>query len=74
VLEQSALDLRAAPLEIADPVFFVGVHLGLDEAARAAIAALGATPISVGPIAVHAEDAITIAANELDRRSGLVAS
>lgn len=69
VLEEGASDLREVALDPVDPVIFVGDHLGLDDAACATIAALGAIPIGVGPVSVHADDAITIACNELDRRA-----
>lgn len=68
VLDESATDMRAAPIDLEHPVFFVGDHLGIDEVARARVAALGAIALSVGPISVHADDAITLAQNELDRR------
>lgn len=71
VLEEGATDLREASIDPRDPIVFVGDHLGLDERARAAIAAFGAAPIGVGPVSVHADDAITLACNELDRREAL---
>ncbi len=69
VLEKGAADLRTAPLDPRAPILFVGDHLGLDDASRATLTALGALPIGVGPISVHADDAITITSNELDRRA-----
>lgn len=68
VLEEGAPDVRGCSLDVADPAFFVGDHLGFDEATREALRALGATPISVGPVSLHADDAITLVSNELDRR------
>ncbi len=69
VLEPAGSDLRlAADLSATDVAFFVGDHLGLDEATRAHLATLGAAPIGVGPVALHAEDVVTIVSNELDRR------
>jgi tRNA (pseudouridine54-N1)-methyltransferase len=68
VLEEGATDVREARLDPASAIVFVGDHLGLDDEARAAIAAFGAAPIGVGPVSLHADDAITIACNELDRR------
>ncbi len=68
VLDESASDLRDAVVDLERPVFFVGDHLGFDDDARARLAALGSTPLSVGPISVHADDAITLVSNELDRR------
>ncbi len=72
VLEEGAPDLRDDPLEGPEPAFFLGDHLGLDEAARARLASLGARPIGLGPVSLHAEDAITIVHNELDRRALLL--
>jgi len=68
VLEENARDLRDGPLASEDVVVFVGDHHGFDEATRARLDALGATPIGVGPISIHADDAITIVCNEMDRR------
>lgn len=68
VLEENALDLRDAPLATHDVVVFVGDHNGFDETTRARLASLGATPIGVGPVSIHADDAVTIVCNELDRR------
>ena len=68
VLEEDAPDLREQPVDLDDSVIFVGDHLGVDAATRARLAALGATPIGVGPVSVHADDAIAIVCNELDRR------
>ena len=49
-----------------EPVIVVGDHLGLDDATRARVEPC--TPISIGPVSVHAEDAIAVMCNELDRR------
>lgn len=68
VLEEDARDLRDGPLEAEDVVVFVGDQHGFDAPTRARIDALGAVPIGVGPVSVHADDAITITNNELDRR------
>ena len=68
VLEEGAPDLRAAPLHLADATFFLGDHLGL-AGARPRLASAGALPISIGPVSVHADDAIAIVSNELDRRT-----
>jgi tRNA (pseudouridine54-N1)-methyltransferase len=71
VLEEGGPDLRDTAIDPRDPVFFVGDHLGFDDATRARLASLGARPISVGPTSVHAEDAVTIRCNELDRRGAV---
>jgi tRNA (pseudouridine54-N1)-methyltransferase len=69
VLEEGAPDVRRAELPLGDAAFVVGDHLGFDDATRATLAAAGASPLGIGPVSVHAEDAVTILANELDRRS-----
>lgn len=68
LLDEAGSDLRAAELDARDPVFVVGDHAGFDAAARDRLAALGARALSVGPSSVHAEDAIAVTSNELDRR------
>jgi tRNA (pseudouridine54-N1)-methyltransferase len=68
VLEEEATDLREAALEGDDVAIFVGDNHGFDAATRAHLQTLGATAIGVGPISLHADDAITLLANELDRR------
>jgi tRNA (pseudouridine54-N1)-methyltransferase len=67
VLEERGRDMRRASLDASDPAFFVGDHLGFDPLTRARLADLGATPVSVGPVSVHADHAITLVTNELDR-------
>ncbi|MDP9033869.1 MAG: tRNA (pseudouridine(54)-N(1))-methyltransferase TrmY [Myxococcota bacterium] len=69
VLEEGGNDLRDAEhIARADAVFFVGDHLGFDVTTRARLAALGASPVGVGPVSLHADDAIVILTNEIDRR------
>src|SRR5260370_886010 len=43
------------------------VLLGGRHAPRGCLAAIGARSIRVGPVSLHAEDAITIVSNEIDR-------
>jgi tRNA (pseudouridine54-N1)-methyltransferase len=74
VLEEDARDMRDGPLESRDVAVFVGDHKGFDDATRARLAALGAIAIGVGPISLHADDAITVVNNELDRRSATAGS
>lgn len=66
VLEEDAPDLRAVPSWDGDTAFLLGDHRGLSPTARAAFPS--ATPVGLGPISVHTEDAIVLATNELDRR------
>jgi tRNA (pseudouridine54-N1)-methyltransferase len=66
VLEQGAADVRAVALDTSSPVFFLGDHLGFDDATREALR--DAVPVGLGPVSVHADDAIVLVANELDRR------
>jgi tRNA (pseudouridine54-N1)-methyltransferase len=69
VLEESAPDIRdVADLESRDVAFFLGDHLGFDDATRAHLGAMGVSAVGVGPVSVHAEDAVAIVSNELDRR------
>jgi tRNA (pseudouridine54-N1)-methyltransferase len=68
VLERGAPDLRAAALDESDCAFFLGDHLGLDAASRETLAARRAVPIGLGPVDMHAEDAVAVVVNELDRR------
>lgn len=66
VLEEGAQDVRDHPLGGDHGTFFLGDHLGFDEASRAALA--GVEALSVGPVSLQADDVITLVANELDRR------
>ncbi len=66
VLDAEGQDLRAAVLGPGPHAFFVGDALGLDAVARHALA--HARPVSLGPVSLHADDAIAVATNELDRR------
>ena len=69
VLEGGAPDLRSdAALGGGDDAFFIGDHLGFDDTTRAVLSSLGARPIGLGPVSLHAEDAIALVSNELDRR------
>ncbi len=68
VLDEGGADVRDAELDSGDPVFFIGDHLGFSAETRARIDTLGAKALSIGPISVHADDAIAIVSNELDRR------
>jgi tRNA (pseudouridine54-N1)-methyltransferase len=69
VLDIGGSDIRSAPLDTRDNVFFLGDHLGFDDDTRRRIETFGATSISLGPVSVHADDAIALVGNELDRRA-----
>jgi len=69
VLDEGGGDLRTPPLDVDDPVFFVGDHLGFEKGVRDALAQGGASSLSVGPLSLHADDAVAIVQNELDRRA-----
>jgi tRNA (pseudouridine54-N1)-methyltransferase len=69
VLEEGAPDIRDAPVDLGDAVFFFGDHRGFEGSVRAELAAIGAIPLGLGPVSVHAEDAVTLVVNELDRRA-----
>jgi tRNA (pseudouridine54-N1)-methyltransferase len=72
VLEQGAPDIRGVPgRDLADAAFFLGDPGGFDDTTRARLAAIGARPLAVGPVGIHAEDAIAIVSNEIDRRAAL---
>lgn len=68
-LDAEGADLRACELELDRPLAFViGDHLGLDAPLREALVAHGALRVSVGPVAIHADDVVAVLNNELDRR------
>lgn len=67
VLDEHGADVRSERLEGDDLTIVLGDHLGLDDAARAAIGQ--ARSVSLGPTSVLAEDAIVLIHNELDRRA-----
>ena len=69
VLDVDGADIRGASLDARENVFFLGDHLGLDADARSRIDGFGARAIGLGPISVHADDAIALVSNELDRRT-----
>ena len=67
VLDEDAPDIRSVAIEGGDVVLLIGDHRGFDDESRAHARAAHARPVSVGPISVHADDALTLAMNELDR-------
>lgn len=64
VLDERGDDAREVELP-AEGVYFLGDHLGLPEGVQNT---LRAKEIRVGPVSVHAEDAVAVLRNELDRR------
>ncbi len=70
VLAEDAPDVRGAAIDMTtDVVFVAGDHIGIPDDVRTALDAAGAVPVSLGPVSVHADDAVAIAMNELDRRA-----
>jgi tRNA (pseudouridine54-N1)-methyltransferase len=69
VLEEDGTDIRSEPLERESPMFFVGDHLGFDPAIRERLREARVRPVSVGPVSLHADDAVALVQNELDRRA-----
>lgn len=67
ILDEGGPDFRSETTHSRDDVFFIGDHLGFDESTRARLAEAGARPVSVGPISLHADDAVAVLSNELDR-------
>jgi tRNA (pseudouridine54-N1)-methyltransferase len=51
-----------------DVTFFVGDHLGFDPPTRASLLGAGASPVGLGPVSLHAEDAVAVVSNDIDRR------
>lgn len=67
-LDSGGTDLRTLPFA-APCTFVVGDHLGLGEDIRTLLNARGAKPISLGPVVLHASDALALVHNEFDRRT-----
>jgi tRNA (pseudouridine54-N1)-methyltransferase len=68
LLDHAGRDIRELTLTPSEVAFVLGDHLGLSDAVRAQVLALGAVTVSVGPTMLHSEDVIAVVANELDRR------
>lgn len=69
VLDETAPDIRDSPdLGGDDMMFVIGDHLGVPADARAKLDAIGARALSIGPVAIHADDVVAVVTNELDRR------
>lgn len=69
VLEEGAPDFRDAGVTQADKAFFIGDQLGFAPETRAALANIGALPVSVGPTSLHSDDVVVLISNELDRHA-----
>ena len=75
ILDEGAPDIReTAELASTHGLFVIGDHLGIPDDIRAQLDALGARRISIGPVSVHADDAVTLVTNELDRRTAALRS
>jgi tRNA (pseudouridine54-N1)-methyltransferase len=68
VLEETGADARRELIVAPDMLFFIGDHLGFDEATRARLVALPCQAISIGPVSLHSDDVVAVLSNELDRR------
>jgi tRNA (pseudouridine54-N1)-methyltransferase len=68
LMDEAGADLRRCTLPSDDGWFFLGDHTGFEPATRELLDRRGATPLSVGPRSLHAEDVVTLVHNELDRR------
>lgn len=68
VLDEAGVDVASAALP-ADATFVIGDHLGFTDDERALFQKRGALRVSVGPISLHADQAIIVLQNTLDRRS-----
>ena len=68
VLDQGAPDIRETSLAGDDLLFVLGDHLGITDADRALLD--GAQSIGIGPVSIHADDAVAVVWNELDRDEG----
>lgn len=70
VVEQGAGDIReVTDLAACSELFVIGDHLGLPDDVRSLLVARGARHVALGPVGVHADDAVTLVTNELDRRT-----
>lgn len=66
VLDEGGDDIRGVTLD-GDVTLVLGDHHGFDAVSQARLDALGARRLRVGPVSVHADDAVAIVSNELDR-------
>jgi tRNA (pseudouridine54-N1)-methyltransferase len=68
IVEEGAPDIRAATIDATSCAFFLGDHAGFAANAREELGRRGAAALGLGPVSMHAEDAIAVVVNELDRR------
>lgn len=69
ILDEGGADIRdVVGFGEAHGLYVIGDHLGVPEDIRLALERRGAARLSVGPVSVHADDAVTLVTNELDRR------
>lgn len=68
VLDENGEDVRGSAIETRDVTFLVGDHTGFTRDELALAEKMGARRVSVGPVSLHADDAIAVVQNELDRR------
>ncbi len=68
VLEEGAPDIRETSLAGDDLLFVLGDHLGITPADRALLEL--AQAVGIGPLSIHADDAVAVVSNELDRYEG----
>lgn len=67
LLEEGGAELRDEVFAEGRVAFFVGDHSGFDARTLAALEARGARRVAVGPVSIHAEDAVAVVCNALDR-------
>lgn len=68
-LAETGSDLREESLDAPDALFILGDHLGFDATTQVLLEALACRIVSVGPVSLHTDDAVTLVINELDRRA-----
>jgi tRNA (pseudouridine54-N1)-methyltransferase len=69
VLREDAPDARDHhELGELESTFFLGDDRGFGEGVLEALLRAGAVPLGLGPVSMHAEDAVAVLTNELDRR------
>lgn len=66
LLDEDGVSVRSVELPASDAAYFLGDHLGFEQADRDRLAASGARAVSIGPLSLHSEDVIAILSNELE--------